>query len=199
MVSSGSNFGPSPDPTRCMFLNTGSLRSYNQPANSNRYTTYQCMNAPLNHYSSKMFDEGEVEISGSICNTQIAESGLDAKNILGGLGIVWPSSPFQAKGGGGSNVRARMYWWSENNIGHAPMQFGVTPYRGAFLRSPDQANYGSILPFRNLTGSNNSYDQDRRYGTNQEKNHATMQNNGIDFSATGSGDSFSIKSIRNST
>ena len=198
MVSSGSNFGPSPDSTRCMFLNTGSLRSYNSPANANRYTTYQCMNAPLNHYSSKMFDEGEMEISGSICNTQIAESGLDAKNIAGGLGLKWPTPPFSAKGAGGQSIRSAMQWWSVNTIEAAPMQFGVTPYYGAWLRAPDQPNYGSVSAFRNLTGSN-SYNQNTRYGTDQEKNHTNMQNNGIDFSATGSGDSFSVKFTREGT
>ena len=197
MVSSGSNFGPSPDPTRCMFLNTGSLRSYNNPYNANRYTTYQCMNAPLNHYSSKMFDEGELEISASICNTQIAESGFNAKNIAGGIGLNWPVAPQMSKGSSGRD--ASMQWWSTNNVDPTPMQFGVTPYRGAFLRAPDQANYGALTPFRNLTGSNNSYNQDVRYGTNQIKTHTNMQNNGIDFVASASGDSFSVKFTREGT
>ena len=166
----------------CFFFTTSSLKSYNEPANTNRYRTYAFHNVML---TGSYWNEGEIEISASISDTLIND--LD---VTSGVGINWPSSPFTRVSGGLPDTSGRLA--IEGTIDPGPMQFGIEPYYGMYLRNADNGNYGSIIPFRNYTGS-----ADGTYNYTQISNFdlrsQTFTDAGFRFNATGSNDSFSIK------
>ena len=166
----------------CFFFTTSSLKSYNEPANANRYETYAFHNVML---SGSYWNEGEIEVSASISDTLIND--LD---VTSGVGINWPSSPFTRVSSGTPDTQGRLA--TQNTVDPGPMQFGIEPYYGMYLRPADANLYGNIMPFRNYTGSADgtfNYSQVSNYDLRSQ----TFTDAGIRFNATGSNDSFSIK------
>ena len=183
----------------CLYLNSSSLKSYHNPVNANRYDTYLAMHAAPNHYSAKMFSEGEVEISASITDNLL---GTDPQ-LDSGVGIGYPYTPFQMQGGGSQVDDTQVGWETDGNLSNRGQQFIVRPYYGASLRPPDNINYGAIIPFKNFTSSaapGTPYNLRYVYGPDwQEKNAQAMSGSGVTFAATGSGQSFSVKFVREGT
>lgn len=166
----------------CFFFTTASLKSYNEPANNNRYETYAVHNVML---SGSYWNEGEIEVSASISDTLIND--LD---VTSGVGINWPSSPFTRVSSYSGDTQGRLA--TQNSVDTGPMQFGIEPYYGMYLRAADSLEYGSIIPFRNYTGS---ADGTFNYPhiSNFDLRSQTFTDAGFRFNATGSNGSFSIK------
>lgn len=164
----------------CFFLNSASLKSYTRPGT--QYDTYLYHNVML---TGSYFDQGEIEVSASINNTQIND--LD---VTSGVGINWPSSPFTRVSSYSGDTQGRLA--TTNTVDQAPMQFGIEPYYGMYLRAADSVEYGQVLPFRNYTGS-----KDSTFNHVQISNFDIKQQQYTDaapiFYASASGESFSIK------
>ena len=199
------------------FLNPNKLRSwgaYGNPYNSYRYDTYlQCNH----HLSGSFWLEGEIEISASVSddpfhNTyqekRFDESG-SRYNPYSGIAISWPVDPSYRSSGNGTDTSGLNVTQNtrgdrdSNRFGFDGLNYGV------YQKTQHLNDYGKFMPFIRGLGNTNisgsiieSYGKIKPYHLYVSMSDMNTAFNNLPFppaNITGSGNSFSMKWVREGT
>ena len=201
------------------FLNPNKQRSwgaYGTPVNNNRYDTY--LNA-VHHLSGSFWLEGEIEISASVSDDPFHNSHQERRfdesgsryNPYQGIGISWPADPTYRTSGNGTDTA---YYNASNNTrgDRNSNRFGFDGLNyGVYQKTQHLDNYGKFIPFVRGTGNNNISGSviESGYGVMKPYHlYVSMSDMNTAFNElssfipaniTGSGNSFSLKWVREGT
>ena len=198
------------------FLNPNKLRSwgaYGTPVNHYRYDTYL---QAVHHLSGSFWLEGEIEISASVSDDPFHNTYQERRydesgsrfNPYSGIAISWPSTPSYRVSSNGTDTSG--YNVAQNTRGDRDAQrFGYDGMQGPYLKNMHYNDYGKFIPFirgegnENISGSIfNSYKTLNPFHLYVSMSDANTTLNTYPFppgNITGSGNSFSLKWVREGT
>ncbi len=196
------------------FLDPFKLRSwgaFGTPYNTQRHESYLYAEQQI---ANSYWDQGEIEISASVSDDPIHNTWREYRydesgsrwNPYSYVGILTHQSPHYRISNVASATQATKA--SSNDVRDYGISYGIAdPYWGLFVRPAWQISYGKMLPFfgtPNSTVSGSYYSSYNTYpGSTWLNNSELLQeqysNLSPSFNASGSGESFSLKLVRNGT
>ena len=196
------------------FLDPFKLRSwgaFGTPYNTYRYESYLFSHQQI---SGSYWDQGEIEISASVSDDPIHNTWRENRydesgsrwNPYAYAGIMTHQSPHYRRTNHGSDTQPlRAY---DNAVQDYGISYGLAdPNWGLFVRPAYNLNYGKFLPFFGTPNSTISGSYYSSYNTypgltwinNSDLLQEQVSNLAPSFNASGSGESFSLKIVRNGT